>query len=141
MRHATIEYERGRGVVPMRPREHLHCLTKTCLKEILYRQPPGLSPSLILYSGQLQLHPPVTPLNSFHFLGPFSFFRLFGGGRSGTISDLHNGIKNTASVYPSPNFRNFTLQIQLKPGTYLCPPERYAHVQVPGTCECDLIWK
>lgn len=50
------------GVVPMRPREHLHCLTKTCLKEILYRQPPGLSPSLILYSGQLQLHPPVTPL-------------------------------------------------------------------------------
>ena len=69
------------GVVPMRPREHLHCLTKSCLKEILYRQPPGLSPSLILYSGQLQLHPPVTPLKELPFLRPIFFFPSFWHGK------------------------------------------------------------
>lgn len=86
--------------------------------------------------------PPSTPLNSFHFLGPFSSFRLFGGGRSGNISDLHYGTENTTSMYPSPNVRNFTLQIQLKPNTSLClqkdmPKSRslvpYLYLKVPVT--------
>lgn len=85
---------------------------------------------------------PLHPLNSFHFLGPFSLSIFLAGKVRKYFRPTLWYREYTTSMYPSPNVRNFTLQIQLKPNTSLClqkdmPKSRslvpYLYLKVPVT--------